>query len=158
MAGACEITVRKATPADAETVLTLHVDAVTSQCRTHYSPEQIDGWFAGRTPEAYARAIEAGALWIAEVAAKPVGFVEVFPGLVSMLFVSGDWAGRGIGGQLMAFALPIARQGGDGAVRLKATLNARTFYERLGFVKVGDSQMSRASGLTLPTISMMRPA
>lgn len=149
-----EIALRRAGLDDRDMVFSLHIDSVTALCGTHYTKAQVDGWFFARSLADYTRAIECGALWIAEIAGEPVAFTEVFPGKISMLFVRGASAGQGVGARLLEFALAQARAGADGVVRLEATLNAQAFYERHGFIKVGESRLQRASGMTLETVLM----
>lgn len=150
-----QIDIRRAGLDDRDTVFGLHVDSVTALCSSHYAKAQIDGWFVARSPDNYTRAIEGGALWIAEIDGEPVGFTEFFPGLISMLFVRGASAGQGIGLRLLNFAQSRAQQGGA-VVKLEATLNAQAFYEKHGFIKVGDSHLRRASGVQLETVLMER--
>lgn len=153
-----EIAISRATLDDRDTVFRLHVDSVTALCGSHYAKAQIDGWFVARSPDNYTRAIEGGALWIAEIDGEPVGFTEFFPGLISMLFVRGASAGQGIGLRLLNFALSGAQEGGGDVIKLEATLNAQAFYEKHGFMKVGDSHLRRASGVQLETVLMERGA
>jgi GNAT superfamily N-acetyltransferase len=144
----------KATLADRETIFGLHVDSVTHLCVGHYSQAAIDSWFVGRTSDNYTGAIEYGGVWLAKHGAEPVGFVEVFPGMISMMFVGAAFAGKGIGGKLMHFALERATEEAGLVVSLESTLNAQVFYERYGFQKVGDGKLYRASGVELPTVLM----
>lgn len=143
--------------ADAETVFRLHVDSVNALCRPHYSEEQLEAWFVGRSGANYLRAIQAGALWIAERDSEAVGFTEFLPGLISMLFVSGGASRTGVGRRLLEFAVTGARGVPDAAVRLESTLNARLFYERCGFVVVGNSHLLRNGDIRIPTVKMELP-
>lgn len=156
-AGPDEFAVRRAGVEDRATIFAVHVDSVTTMCGTHYTRQQVDGWFEGRSSQDYTRAIERGALWITELDGEAVGITEVFPGKVTMMFVRGAWTGRGIGAGLLGFALELAAPGPDVTVTLEATLNAQAFYERHGFRKTGDGVLRRASGLHLPIVLMERP-
>jgi GNAT superfamily N-acetyltransferase len=72
-----------------------------------------------------------------------LGFVGLAPGEVSLLFVRPEAAGAGLGRRLMNIALDKAPCGHDGTLKVVATLNARRFYERLGFLAVGASHFER---------------
>ena len=149
------LSVRQADLDDRETMFRIHVDAVSALCGTHYSREQIDGWFVGRSPSDYTGPIEWGGDWIACRDGEPVGFVEFFTHTISMLYVLPDNTGRGVGSQLLRFAVHSMR-GKTEVIELEALRNAAGFYERRGFRKVGDSCIRRPSGLVLPTILMER--
>ena len=133
----------------------IHVDSVRMLCAGHYSEDQIQRWFEGRSPDDYTGAIEHGGDWIACVRGEPVAFIEFFSRSVSSLFVRSGFAGRGIGRMLMEHALA-TMPGEEGRISIEATLNAAVFYERFGFKRVGDSQLRRASGLTIETVLMER--
>lgn len=148
------LTFRQARAGDGEVVFQLHINSVHALCRRHYSEEQLQAWFVGRSSANYRGAIRQGALWIAERESSPLGFTEFFPGLISMLFVSGEAAGSGVGRGLLEFALAGARTAPEGAVRLESTLNAKAFYERHGFVAVGSGHLVRGGGVRLPTVKM----
>lgn len=144
---------RRAGLSESDLVFQLHMDSVQRLCGSHYSRDQIEAWFVGRSGANYHSAIRQGALWLAERDSRAVGFTEFFPGLISMLFVAGECSGAGVGSQLLAFSLEGARSGSE-TVRLEATLNAQTFYERHGFVEVGKSFLIRA-GVRIPTVAML---
>jgi GNAT superfamily N-acetyltransferase len=144
---------RRADLTESDLVFRLHMDSVQTLCGGHYSRDQMEAWFVGRSGANYLSAIGQGALWLAERDSRAVGFTEFFPGLISMLFVAGECSGAGLGSQLLAFSLEGARVGA-GTVRLESTLNAQTFYERHGFVEVGKSFLMRA-GVQIPTVAML---
>lgn len=144
---------RQANLTDSDLVFRLHVDSVQALCGGHYSRDQMEAWFVGRSGANYRSAMAQGALWLAERDSQALGFTEFFPGLISMLFVAGAASGAGVGSQLLAFALEGAARGG-GQVGLESTLNARVFYERRGFVAVGPSRLLRGNGVQIPTVAM----
>ena len=60
---------------------------------------------------------------------------------LSQLYVAGDWHGRGIAQVLMDWTMAEARQQGAGALLLtvwEENARAKRFYEKLGFVHIGD--------------------
>lgn len=148
-----ELSIRQASLADRELIFRIHVDAVAGLCGTHYSEEQLDRWFEGRSPADYAGAIECGGDWIAHEDEVPVGFVEFFTRTISMLYVRPERAGRGVGGRLLRFAVNRMR-GRTDVIEVEALLNAEAFYRRHGFRSVGESCLRRPSGLVLPTVLM----
>lgn len=60
---------------------------------------------------------------------------------LSQLYVASDWHGRGIAQVLMDWSVEQARAGGAGALLLtvwEENARAKRFYEKLGFVHIGD--------------------
>lgn len=51
---------RRAHPGDAEAILLAHLDSIRSIGARFYSPEIVDAWAAGLTPEVYVHAMEGG--------------------------------------------------------------------------------------------------
>lgn len=151
-----DVSFRQAQLEDLAVVFDIHVDSVLALCASHYSATQLAAWFEGRSAEKYINAVGEGALWIAEINGDPVGFTEFFPGVISMLFVRGAYAGKGIGRLMLEFALARLHGMQVDAVKLESTLNAQAFYERQGFTKVGEGALSRANGTKLPIVLMER--
>lgn len=149
------IEIRKATLDDREALFQIHMNSVRTLCVSHYSKNQIERWFEGRSSADYTGAIEYGGEWIASVQDGPVAFVEFFARSISMLYVHSAASGRGIGRLLMEHALA-TMPGDQGRISLEALLNAVLFYEKFGFEKVGDGQLRRASGLIVETVLMER--
>ncbi|WP_428375087.1 GNAT family N-acetyltransferase [Lichenicoccus sp.] len=149
------LSLRKATLADRETIYRIHVDSTTALCGTHYSKEQLAGWFEGRSLNDYTGAIEWGGDWIAYLDQEPVGFIEFFTKTISMLYVDSRYAGQGIGRRRLQFALS-EMPGEKGRISLEALLNAVPFYERFGFQRIGEGEMRRKSGLVIKTVLMER--
>ena len=152
------VAIRPGRIADAPVLFAIHVDAVTTGCRTHYAPHQIRNWFAGRRPEEYGGHLRRGDIWVAEGGDRILGFTECRPGGIDRLFVRPDSGGRGVGGRLLGFAIAIASAHDTQPIRIEATLNARTFYERHGFRAIGNGWFRQPSGVVIGTVLMERPA
>jgi GNAT superfamily N-acetyltransferase len=151
-----EAELRPAEPTDAFAIHRLHTRSVQILCRSHYTPEEIAAWIGQRQPAGYLPAIERGEMFMATLAGQLVGFSHAVPGEIMALFVDPDWAGRGVGRQLLTHALTLA-QGEEGRpVLLEATLNARTFYERCGFQRVEEKTVQRGQ-TELAVIVMIYP-
>ncbi|MCK7612255.1 GNAT family N-acetyltransferase [Roseibium sediminicola] len=92
---------------------------------------------SGRHVEDYRAECASGAIWVVESGGKAVGFAQGVPGEVKRLFVDAAAVGLGAGAGLMERALADARAGGVDLVRIDATLNAVSFYEKWGFRETG---------------------
>ncbi|MDH3529160.1 MAG: GNAT family N-acetyltransferase, partial [Acidobacteriota bacterium] len=116
------MSIRLATKKDAQTIHDLHTESVTGLCNL-YSNEIIEGWLKGRTPDGY-KGIDKNEMYVYEIAGRIVGFSHVVPGEIIAIFVSPDHAREGVGTKLLKHAIPLAKRGWDGPVKIKATLNA----------------------------------
>ena len=141
--GKLVVTIRAAIAADASRVCELHASAVRAMCSDHYAKNIIGGWLLDRTPSGYLAPIGRGAIFVAEVCGRIVGFGEAAPGVVIAVYVDPSAAGRGIGGSILNRALTVARTGNNGPIRVESTLNARAFYEHHGFREVKRSNVKR---------------
>lgn len=150
--------IRSAAVDDAPALFEVHRRAVRTLCADAYSPAHIAAWFEGRSPDMYLPWLRAGRIWLAEAEGRIVGFTGAVPGEVTLLFVSPELAGRGIGRLLLEFALARAAEGFSGPLTIIATRNATSFYESYGFTPVEDQVLTRGSPpLYYPVVKMQRP-
>lgn len=132
----------------------IHVNAVVSQCASTYSDEQIRRWFEDRTAAEYIAHVGRGRIWVATADDRLLGFSECWPGNIDRLFVP-DWAaGNGVGSALLMFAIGQARYDSSRRIKIEATCNARSFYEKYGFRKTADSSFRQPSGMEIETVLM----
>jgi len=135
----------------------VHQASVRVHCASHYAPAHLASWFHDRGPDIYRPAIDAGHVWLAESAGHLLGFAAAAPGEVTLLFVNPVHAGRGVGQRLLAQAMTAASVGHDGPLAVTATLNSVAFYQRHGFVTVGDDAFVRGQDqLHYPLKRMLR--
>jgi GNAT superfamily N-acetyltransferase len=151
-----DLLIRQATLSDAERIHEIHLASVHALCSAFYEPGVIQGWLRGRTPAGYLNGISNGATFVAEVAAKAIGFCEAIPGQVVAVFVDPEWTGRGVGAALLANAMNRASPKGQ-PVRLESTVNATAFYEKFGFRQLRRSTVRR-NDVEVPVVIMERPA
>lgn len=140
------LTYRRAVAADLPFIVRLLADdAVTA------TPYQPDSPLHPRYLEAL-RAIDADPrqrLVVAELDATPAGTMQLtfIPGiarlgetrcLIEAVHIAAEHRNRGLGGEMIRWAIEVARSEGCGMVQLtsnKQRLDAHRFYERLGFLK-----------------------
>lgn len=84
--------------------------------------------------------VERGALhWLALENSRPVGAARLLPdGKISRVAVLKEKRGQGVGKALMAALLKAAAQNNYPSLYMHAQLDVRGFYEKFGFVRVGD--------------------
>lgn len=124
---------RRSRAGDAKAVFEIIPRCVEDLAPAPYPQEVVDSWMEGRSVSDYKGDCANGAIWIAEANGQPIGFGHGAPGVIRRLFVLPDYAGRGIGTQLLDLALKDARANNETTVRVAATLNGASFYEPWGF-------------------------
>ena len=82
-----------------------------------------------------------------------VGFGHAMPGEVVAVYVDPEHTKQGVGRFILAEGITRARSGHQEAIRLDASLNAREFYKKAGFVEV-EQKMVRRNDVFLPIIIM----
>jgi putative acetyltransferase len=150
-----KVKIRKATEADAGRIHELHTDSVRKICSAVYSPETIDGWLKNRRPEGYIPGIWRGEMYVAESEGKIIGFGHAVPGEIAAIYVDPAYLRRGVGTMLMRHGISMANVKAPGTIRIEGTLNARKFYETLGF-KVTREINVRRGNVEIPSYEMQR--
>ena len=148
--------IRAMEPADTETIHAIHGMCLQCTLLGRYSREQIDAWMAGRTPQGYLRAAEAGeAFFVAEEGGAVVGYASWQEDELLSLFVHPDFQGRGIGSALMSACFDDAERRNATISIVKSVLGAEEFYGRHGFLIVGPGSTSKR-GVIIPDTRMHR--
>ena len=80
--------------------------------------------------------------WVAELENTPIGFYTLLDrngiAWIENLWVLPEYIGKGVGKQLFAHAVKLARQRGYKTLQLEADPNALGFYEKMGMYKTGE--------------------
>ena len=139
------IVIRPFGPADASAVSSLVRQVFDAHVAASFEPEGIAEMHAHIAPEAIAERTRAHRTFVAWRGVQAVGVIEVQDtDHVSMLFVRTSYMGLGIATALMARAEEACRAAGCPKMTVHSSLNAQSFYERLGFVPASEPQ--RAHG------------
>jgi GNAT superfamily N-acetyltransferase len=149
------VTIRLATPSDADVLAPLRWDFRTSYATPVSSREEFcarcAGWMRERLEEAGAwrcwvaveNAVVVGALWLQliEKVPNPVGESELL-GYITNVYVRPEARGRGFGAQLVAAATAFCKSLNVDRIVLWPTDESRSLYERHGF-RSPDTLMER---------------
>jgi putative acetyltransferase len=148
--------VRPAGVSDVDGIWRVHNESIRVLCRDRYGPREIAAWIAFRPPEAYRAALASRTLLVAEREEEIVGFGQFDParGEIEACYVSPDAVNRGVGSDLVVRMEEQARATGHAVVRLNATLNAETFYARLGYRRLGPAIHRVGAAVELDCIRM----
>ena len=149
------ITLRKATEGDAAAAWEIRREAILHACKGAYADDLLAKWTEGELTVEFARFV-AERCYVAEAGEAVAGFgaVDLLNGQFDAVFVRPEWMGRGVGGQLTAFLIGLARAAGLPELRLQATLNAAPFYRRCGFVGDAIGTYHSPRGIDLACVPM----
>ena len=112
--------------------------AVLVTARRDYSEEQVRAWAPDEIDSViWAKRYDTRLAWVAEIDTCVVGFVELEArGHVDMMYVHPAHQRRGIATALLAELEGKAREEGADRLFTEASITARPFFERRGFVVI----------------------
>ena len=134
------ISIRPAGKEDFDSIQRIFASAIRGLAKDHYTCEQIEVWAERLDRESFTASIEAGKVFVAEYDGEIAGFaqIDIPTGEVGSIYVSPEYAGRGIGSEMMIFVEDLASSHGVNSLFLRASLNAVPFYKKAGFVEEGE--------------------
>ena len=128
-----DVTVRLATPEDAEALADLYSDArraaVPQMPPAMHTDEEHRGYYARQLGEAEVM------VWVAECGGERLGFAMCTPTFLDGLYVRPDLTGQGVGSLLLDVVEATHPDGYELWV-FESNAGARRFYERRGLVEV----------------------
>jgi putative acetyltransferase len=140
---------------DAEAIVQLFYETIHTVNLGDYSPAQVDAW-APAVPDANAwhqRMISRRTL-VAERDGAVIGFADLENnGHIDMFFCRHDTVRRGVGSRLYQAIEEAARGLGLGRLFVEASITARPFFERQGFLVVAHNAFER-NGVEITNFAM----
>ncbi|SCB22573.1 GNAT family N-acetyltransferase [Rhizobium multihospitium] len=136
--------VRPYEPDDAGATIDIFLRAIREVASKDYNPAQIAAWAKVDDAEIWAQYRASRPTWLAVDGSKPIGFADLkSDGCLDMMFVSPDYQGKGVASLLLAIVENAAREQGFQRIFTEASLTARPFFERKGFVVVTVQQVEK---------------
>jgi putative acetyltransferase len=136
--------VRSYEPDDAEATIDIFLRAIREVASKDYNPAQISAWAKVDDAEIWAQYRASRPTWLAMDGSKPIGFTDLkSDGCLDMMFVSPDYQGKGVASLLLATVENAAREQRLQRIFTEASLTARPFFERKGFVIVTAQQVEK---------------
>lgn len=139
-----QIRIEQATFEDAEAMHTVRRASVDGICRRHYpDPSVLDHFYRNQTVDKLRTSITDSLCYtlVARDGPTIIGFGQLHLGgtnaILTLLYLLPGHAGRGIGKTLCEHLFGEARRRGVDTIRTESTLNAVSFYGRLGFINQG---------------------
>jgi len=159
MGTTADVQFRQAEPGDAADVLAIKQAAIESAGET-YSDTQVEAW---RPTEdalpAFEQAMESEqfVVLLAEAGGAPAGYavLNVAERRIDAVFVDPEYAGMGLGSSLVGQLETRARMLGLSELHIVSSLNARPFYESLGYEEV-ESRTRTIEGVDLDFIAVQK--
>jgi putative acetyltransferase len=155
---------RRASPADAEAILSAHLDSIRSIGPRFYPPEIVEAWAEGLTPDVYRSAMAGGEVFFIATGnedGRPMvlGFSthrvdDAQDG--ASVYVRGSASRRGLGTALLRLAEQHARAQGATEIRIQASLAGVAFYEANGFEAIGRGEAVLMTGRSMPCVMMRK--
>ncbi len=129
------VTLRRYVPADYVSTAEIFLRAIREVASRDYTPAQIDAWAKIDDLQAWAERRSSRPTWIAVADGLPIGFADLEPdGHLDMMFVHPDHQGIGAASSLLLEIEAEARNLGLTRIFTEASLTARPFFERRGFI------------------------
>ena len=151
------IAIRKACKVDAQEIWDIRKAAISSQCKGHYSPKELEIWTNGEMTNQFMDAIE-DSFYVATLDGRVVGtgMINLESGKVDAIFVHPSHMRTGIGRQVLLHLEKLALDAGLTLLSLDSTLNAAPFYREHGFVGDSVAKYESPRGISLSCIPMIK--
>jgi N-acetylglutamate synthase-like GNAT family acetyltransferase len=151
--------IRKADSGDTAAIVAIHEAAVLAERgRGSYTDAQLEAW-ARRSPAArLSSPSDARRFFLLtdEQTAAAYAQLDLERGILRSLYVLPQYQHRGHGRRLADALLAEAKAVGLARLELDASLNSLSFYETLGFTRLGTVDHALAQDVTLPCVHMSR--
>jgi putative acetyltransferase len=153
-----EIKIRKASQLDRDALSKIHVSSIRGLGTSHYSAAEVEAWSRGRTPERYEKHIAERYVIVAQHGSKPVGFgtLDYTTGEIRQVYVSPEYARKGVGRRILRELLVEAKGRGLLEVHCLSSLNAEAFYANSGFYAGQKCKARFQNGGEIDCISMKK--
>ena len=103
-----------------------------------YTKEQIDSLADYYSPENFCLDLDKKVIYICAEGNKILGTATLLKDYIMAVFIDPDYQRRGIGKKLMFLLEKYALKKGYSKVWLIANFSAVSFYEKLGYVRIGE--------------------
>lgn len=131
------IKIRKVTTRDIPNIVNLHRKVVSVSNAKQYEPKVIEEWLSQITSESVKNQlkVKTTSWYLLEFDKKVIAFCQfpVAKKLIYQLNVDPDYQGKGFGKMLYDFMERKFKEASIDVIELNSTLNARKFYEHMGF-------------------------
>jgi putative acetyltransferase len=128
---------RPAAPEDATQLFKLRRKSIIGLAPKGMSVSQAETWAENLTLAGMERKIREMEIWVAELNGQAVGWGAIHGDRLEGLYTDPDFAGQGIGTELLTKIEDLMRRRDIRTIRAEASLNAEGFYLRRGYEPAG---------------------
>ncbi len=132
-----KVTYRLATAADAGRLFDIRRQAITALAARKMPMADAESWTATLTIDGMGKKLRDLEIWVAEVGGAVVGWGAIRGDRLEGLYTIPEFAGRGIGTELLRMLESLVHERGIQVMRAEASLNAEEFYLRRGYEPTG---------------------
>jgi len=153
-------TIRPGNAADIPAIHRVHSAAIRGLCATAYSAELIEAWASNQDLTRYRKMFVPSTRCLVAVADGAVcgfGSLELPQSRLASLFVQPEFAGIGLGRQLLHSLEQLAREAEITTLKVQASLNAQEFYAKHGYRLCKMSTHCNSNGLVMDCAEMEKP-
>ncbi len=149
------VSIRPYTQADTRSIMDLFYDTVHAINIRHYSQEQVNTWAPrDRSYQLWEQSLGAHHTYVAVVDSTIVGFADFEDdGHLDRFYCHKDYQGAGVGTRLLAAVEDAARARDIRRFFTEASITARPFFEKRGYVVVKEQQVV-VRGVTFTNYAM----
>ncbi|MGN0473483.1 MAG: GNAT family N-acetyltransferase [Acutalibacteraceae bacterium] len=148
--------IRKYTSGDLSEILKLFGDTVRTVNARDYTPEQIGAWVSNIDAQRWDSSLSEHYSLVAVIDGKIVGFGDTdASGYLDRLYVHADYQRRGIAAAICSRLEQYAASINADKIVTHASITAKPFFEKRGYVVVKQQQVERA-GVLLTNYVMER--
>jgi len=151
--------IRLAQPNEAPAIWRVRNEAIRHGCKGVYSDEVIAAWTPETMPQGQVAMINDNPFYVAlSEEGQPVatGFLDIATGSIEAIFTLPEWEDHGLATRIMDALKQEALRRGFSTLRLAATPNACSFYQKRGFKVVRESVYhSKLAGADLRCMDMV---
>jgi predicted N-acetyltransferase YhbS len=149
-----DLEIRPMAESEAEEVSRVVAAAIRADLPARYPREVVEALAAGNSAAAIRTHAPLQTDYVAWKGQRIVAMLGLKRNEIGHLFVHPDFARRGVGRELVAYAAGVFRQTGYRDMIVMSSLNATAFYGRFGFVEEGRGSFDVRPGLPLQFVRM----
>lgn len=149
--------IRKAEKSDYEEMDFVFRESAKALCIRNYEKSKVLDWVGKPWAERFVESANKGNDQFVKISnGKVVAFAELNTErfMLISIFVLSNYAGKGIGQEMLEFLISKAKEAGIQYLKLDASLNAVNFYLRNGFKECGVSKFTTQNGVVLDSVQM----
>ena len=149
---------RPANLLDVPRLLELVEASVAAGCRDHYTPPQRHAVYLSYVSHLFVDVVSEMETWLIEGEALPLAVAQLDPirGRLRALFVAPARQGQGLGRLLLSGMEAMARKRGVHELHGAMSMNAVSFYQRAGFLRLGAAEVVPMFGIGVVVQTMRK--